>query len=118
MLEDDVIPCEGFTEQLHHALRAAGRSDRTELRLAAMRLHIFAPDQPPRPDRRAPSWVRIHGGGWVGGAPEDDEALNDHICRTCRVAIVSPEYRLAPENGITILDDITLMHDLRRSGTT
>jgi acetyl esterase/lipase len=66
-----------------------------------LRLHIFAPDQPARA-----VMVRIHGGGWVGGAPEDDEALNDHICRTCQVAIVSPEYRVAPENGITILDEI------------
>jgi acetyl esterase len=66
-----------------------------------LRLHIFAPGQPARA-----VMIRIHGGGWVGGAPEDDEALNDHICRTCQVAIVSPEYRLAPENGITILDEI------------
>jgi len=66
-----------------------------------LRLHIFAPDALARG-----VMVRIHGGGWVGGAPEDDEALNDHICRTCQVAIVSPEYRLAPENGVTILDEI------------
>src|SRR5690349_24782618 len=42
-----------------------------------LRLHIFAPDQPARA-----VMVRIHGGGWVGGAPEDDEELNDHIART------------------------------------
>jgi acetyl esterase/lipase len=35
-----------------------------------------------------------------------DEALNDHICRICEVAIVSPEYRLAPEGGVTFLDEI------------
>jgi acetyl esterase len=66
-----------------------------------LRLHTFAPEAPARG-----VMVRIHGGGWVGGAPEDDEALNDHICRTCQVAIVSPEYRLAPENGVTILDEL------------
>jgi len=66
-----------------------------------LRLHIFTPDTAARG-----VIVRIHGGGWVGGAPEDDEALNDYICRTCQVAIVSPEYRLAPEDGITILDEI------------
>jgi acetyl esterase len=66
-----------------------------------LRLHIFVPQAPARG-----LIVRIHGGGWVGGAPEDDEALNDHICRTCQVAIVSPEYRLAPDNGVTILDEI------------
>jgi acetyl esterase/lipase len=66
-----------------------------------LRLHVFAPEAPARG-----VMVRIHGGGWVGGAPEDDEALNDHLCRTCHTAIISPEYHLAPENGVTILDEI------------
>jgi acetyl esterase/lipase len=65
-----------------------------------LRLHIFTPEAPARG-----VMVRIHGGGWIGGSPEDDEALNDHICRTCNVTIVSPEYRLAPENRVTILDE-------------
>jgi acetyl esterase/lipase len=67
----------------------------------ALRLHIFTPDTAARA-----VIVRIHGGGWIGGAPEDDEAVNAHICRASQVAIVSPEYRLAPENGVTILDEI------------
>jgi acetyl esterase/lipase len=50
--------------------------------------------------------VRVPGGGWVGGAPEDDEALNDHIARTCHVAIVSPEYRLAPMFVVRALDPL------------
>jgi acetyl esterase/lipase len=66
-----------------------------------LRLRIFAPEE-----AAVGVLVRIHGGGWVGGAPEDDEALNDHICRVCHVAIVSPEYRLAPDNGVTVLDEI------------
>jgi acetyl esterase len=66
-----------------------------------LRLHVFTPEAPARG-----VMVRIHGGGWIGGAPEDDEALNDHLARTCQLAIVSPEYRLAPDNGVTILDEI------------
>src|SRR5262245_50206005 len=66
-----------------------------------LRLHVFSPEVPARG-----VIVRIHGGGWIGGAPEDDEALNDHICRTCGVAIVSPDYRVAPENGVSIVDEI------------
>jgi acetyl esterase/lipase len=66
-----------------------------------LRLHIFVPEAPARG-----VMVRIHGGGWVGGAPEDDEAVNDHLCRFSQLAIVSPEYRLAPENGVTVLDEI------------
>jgi hypothetical protein len=56
-----------------------------------LRLHIFTPDAP-----ALGVMVRIHGGGWVGGAPEDDEALNDHICRTCQVAIVRPRVPPGP----------------------
>jgi acetyl esterase/lipase len=66
-----------------------------------LRLHIFAPDAQARA-----VMIRIHGGGWVGGAPEDDEAVNDHLCRHCQVAIVSPEYRLAPDGEITIVEEI------------
>ena len=61
----------------------------------ALRLHIFTPPGPARA-----VMLRIHGGGWTAGAPEDDETLNDHIARTCQVAIVSPDYRLAPEAGM------------------
>lgn len=64
-----------------------------------MRLHVFTPQAPVKA-----IFLRIHGGGWVSGAPEDDEALNDQIARKCGVVVMSPEYRLAPE--VTIRDQI------------
>jgi acetyl esterase/lipase len=64
-----------------------------------VRLHIFTPERAPRG-----VIVRIHGGGWAAGAPEDDEALNDRIARACGVVIVSPEYRLTPD--VTIREQI------------
>lgn len=64
-----------------------------------IRLHVFTPEGPAKA-----VLLRIHGGGWVAGAPEDDEALNDQIARRCGVVVVSPEYRLAPE--VTIRDQI------------
>jgi acetyl esterase len=57
-----------------------------------LRLHMFIPAGPVRA-----VMLRIHGGGFAAGAPQDDDTLNDHIARTCHVAIVSPDYRLAPE---------------------
>jgi len=60
-----------------------------------LRLHVFTPDGPARG-----VFVRIHGGGWAAGAPEDDESLNDQIARECNVAVVSPSYRLAPEVSV------------------
>lgn len=61
-----------------------------------IRLHIFTPARSARA-----VIVRIHGGGWASGAPEDDEALNDQIARRCQVAIISPDYHLVPESSIS-----------------
>ncbi|UOZ04086.1 alpha/beta hydrolase [Amycolatopsis sp. WQ 127309] len=40
----------------------------------------------------------VHGGGFVLGAPADDDAINDLLARTAGVAVVSTRYRLAPEH--------------------
>lgn len=42
--------------------------------------------------------LNIHGGGWMSGRPENDAQINDEMARTCNVAVVSPDYRLAPES--------------------
>lgn len=48
----------------------------------------------------------IHGGGFVLGAPADDDAVNDLLARTAGVAVVSARYRLAPEHPFPAnLDD-------------
>jgi acetyl esterase len=64
-----------------------------------IRLRVFAPEGP----RRA-VMLRIHGGGWAAGAPEDDDVVNDSIARTCGIVIVSPEYRLVPD--VTLVEQI------------
>ncbi|WIX83550.1 alpha/beta hydrolase fold domain-containing protein [Amycolatopsis carbonis] len=56
-----------------------------------LRLRVFTPPEP-----RAVLY-RIHGGGWAGGAPEDDDLVNDRLARATGTVVVSPEYRLAPE---------------------
>jgi acetyl esterase/lipase len=48
----------------------------------------------------------VHGGGFVLGAPTDDDAVNDLLARTAGVAVVSTRYRLAPEHPFPAgLDD-------------
>ncbi|MFI5592268.1 alpha/beta hydrolase [Amycolatopsis sp. NPDC051758] len=48
----------------------------------------------------------VHGGGFVLGAPADDDAVNDLLARTAGVAVVSVRYRLAPEHPFPAnLDD-------------
>jgi acetyl esterase len=42
--------------------------------------------------------LEIHGGGWFLGSAADDAKFCDQIARECKVAVVSVNYRLAPEN--------------------
>lgn len=57
-----------------------------------IRIRIF------RPDSVRAVVLDIHGGGYVAGRPESEDSLNDVMARYCRVAVVSVDYRLAPEN--------------------
>jgi acetyl esterase/lipase len=56
-----------------------------------IRLVIF------RPDTIRAVVLDIHGGAWSVGTPENNAALNDEMARRCKVAVVSVDYRLAPE---------------------
>lgn len=51
-----------------------------------------------KPDTIRAVVLDIHGGGWIQGSPDNDAQFNDELARTCKVAIVSVDYRLAPEN--------------------
>jgi acetyl esterase len=57
-----------------------------------IRMRIF------RPDKIRAVVFDIHGGGFFAGRPESADSLNDIMARYCSVAIVSIDYRLAPEN--------------------
>src|SRR4029079_948787 len=57
-----------------------------------LRLRTFTRDEPDA------VMLHIHGGGWMGGSPEMVDLLNEMIADSCNVAIVSVDYRLAPEH--------------------
>lgn len=42
--------------------------------------------------------LSIHGGGWAVGAATSDEPSNWALAQQAQVAVISPEYRLAPEH--------------------
>ena len=50
-----------------------------------------------RPDTIRAVVLDIHGGAWMQGTPAFDAVINDEMARTCKVAVVSVDYRLAPE---------------------
>ncbi len=50
------------------------------------------------PDTIAGVYLHIHGGGWVLGRAHQQDAVLERIARNCNVAVVSVDYRLAPEH--------------------
>jgi acetyl esterase len=57
-----------------------------------LRLRTFPRDNPDA------VLYHIHGGGWMAGSPETVDLLNEMIADSCNVAVVSVDYRLAPEH--------------------
>jgi acetyl esterase len=58
----------------------------------AIPLRIIAPDQP------RGVYLHIHGGGWVLGAADLQDPMLEQIADNTGLAVVSVEYRLAPEH--------------------
>ncbi|WP_017932883.1 alpha/beta hydrolase [Nocardioides sp. Iso805N] len=73
-------------------------SERTvELDGSTQRLLIHRPTSAGVRDT-LPIVVNIHGGGWCLGAPEQSAWLASHIAAATGAVVISPSYRLAPEN--------------------
>src|SRR6476469_8186498 len=43
-------------------------------------------------------YLSIHGGAFMMGSRRSSDQVNARIARECNVAVVSPEYRMAPEH--------------------
>ncbi len=50
------------------------------------------------PENAAGVYLHIHGGGWVQGRAHQQDQVLERIARACTVAVVSVDYRLAPEH--------------------
>jgi acetyl esterase/lipase len=57
-----------------------------------LRLRAFTHEQPQA------VLFHIHGGAWLAGTPDAMDPLHEIIVDTCEVAVVSVDYRLAPEH--------------------
>jgi acetyl esterase len=55
-------------------------------------LRIIAPENP------RGVYLHIHGGGWTWGTADEQDPWLDRLADRCSLAVVSVEYRLAPEN--------------------
>jgi acetyl esterase/lipase len=59
-----------------------------------IRVLVYVPTNVPTP---LPALLWIHGGGYISGSPEGEDALVKTIVSTVGCAVVSVDYRLAPE---------------------
>ena len=55
-------------------------------------VRLFVPDEP-----RA-MFLHIHGGGWIMGRPQMSDLTNEHLAKRHGLAVLSVDYRLAPEH--------------------
>ena len=70
------------------------------------------------PDTGWPCVVYLHGGGWMVGDLDSHEFLTRYLCRDLNVAVISVDYRLAPEHQFPAAyeDCETVYHWLRQHG--
>jgi acetyl esterase/lipase len=64
-----------------------------ERQIAGVRCRVFLPE-----GRARAVYLHFHGGGMVIGSPEMNDIPNRELARQHRVAVVSVDYRLAPEH--------------------
>lgn len=60
-----------------------------------LRVRIYTPDEASAP---RPALLWIHGGGFIIGTPEQDEANNIALCRELGMIVVAVAYRLGPDH--------------------
>jgi acetyl esterase/lipase len=65
-----------------------------ERQIAGVRCRVFTPEQQPA---RA-VYLHFHGGGMILGAPEMNDTANAELSRRTGMAVVSVDYRMAPED--------------------
>jgi acetyl esterase/lipase len=67
--------------------------DAIEREIAGVRCRVFVPD-----GAASAIYLHFHGGGMMVGAPEMSDIGNAEFCRRFGMAVVSVDYRLAPEH--------------------
>ena len=92
----DSLPVEEWVarqraDQLGSPPSARGKDRTIDGPAGPIRLRTFVPDE------AAGVMLHIHGGGWVAGSPEMTDLLNEILMDSCKLAVVSVDYRLAPE---------------------
>ena len=80
----------------------------TEHRVAGVRVRHYRPKGAEGVDVQLPTVVYFHGGGWVLGSLDSHDSTCRWLCNRGEVAVLSVDYRLAPEAPFPAgIDDAT-----------
>jgi acetyl esterase/lipase len=77
----------------HMARHFVSVPEASEREIAGVRCRVFLPEK-----RARAVYLHFHGGGMIMGAPEMNDLPNRELARRHGVAVVSVDYRLAPEH--------------------
>ena len=80
-------------QRASHSQAAFTVPEADERQIAGVRCRVFRPEQAPRA-----VYLHFHGGGMIAGAPEMMDIPNRDLAREFGLAVVSADYRKAPEH--------------------
>jgi acetyl esterase len=83
-----------------------------------LRIRAYRP-QGSGPEERLPALVYFHGGGWVFGDLDSHDPLCRELSNLARCAVISVDYRLAPENRFpaAVDDAISAIRHVEQNAT-
>lgn len=76
-----------------------------EEQIRGVRVRHYRPTGAVSPDEDLPTLVYFHGGGWVVGSLDSHDSTCRWLCEAARVAVLSVDYRLAPEHPFPAAPD-------------
>ena len=80
-----------FNDAEHKPKEIVGREIFIPIPGGELRALMYAAQSP------APLFIDLHGGAFIFGSPEEDDHFCASLCRELGMAVVSPDYPLAPE---------------------
>ena len=78
--------------------RPAGVGSITEHDVRGVRVRHYRPRGCESPSQKLPTVVYLHGGGWTLGSLDSHDTTCRWLCNRAEVAVISVDYRLAPEH--------------------
>ncbi|WP_433212147.1 alpha/beta hydrolase [Microtetraspora malaysiensis] len=107
----EIVRMRGVDGMAEQRGRPADLPDVRDHEVDGVRVRVYRPEPGDRP---LPVVVYFHGGGWVFGSVNRNDALGRDLARRCGAVVASVDYRLAPEHPFPAAADdaFTVVQDV------